>query len=91
MFGRPLNAYRREASDVKPGLHKGRVEPTAGGHEMAKQTIPHPILMTPRLRLRQFREDDVEAIMEQAAQVPPHVDRLGLGGSVLLTSVTTSV
>jgi ribosomal-protein-alanine N-acetyltransferase len=62
VFGRSLNAYRREPSGVKPGLHKGGVEPTAGGHEMAKQTIPHPILMTPRLRLRQFREDDVEAM-----------------------------
>jgi ribosomal-protein-alanine N-acetyltransferase len=29
---------------------------------MAKQAIPHPILTTPRLRLRQFREDDVEAM-----------------------------
>lgn len=29
---------------------------------MAKQPAPHPILMTPRLRLRQFREDDVDAM-----------------------------
>jgi [ribosomal protein S5]-alanine N-acetyltransferase len=29
---------------------------------MAKQAIPHPILTTPRLRLRQFLEDDVEAM-----------------------------
>jgi ribosomal-protein-alanine N-acetyltransferase len=29
---------------------------------MAKQPLSHPILMTPRLRLRQFREDDVEAM-----------------------------
>jgi [ribosomal protein S5]-alanine N-acetyltransferase len=29
---------------------------------MAKQPVSHPILMTPRLRLRQFREDDVEAM-----------------------------
>jgi [ribosomal protein S5]-alanine N-acetyltransferase len=35
---------------------------TAGGHEMARQAIPHPVLTTPRLRLRQFREDDVEAM-----------------------------
>jgi [ribosomal protein S5]-alanine N-acetyltransferase len=36
-------------------------EPTAGG-QMAKQPVSHPILMTLRLRLRQFREDDVEAM-----------------------------
>jgi ribosomal-protein-alanine N-acetyltransferase len=29
---------------------------------MAKQPVSHPILTTPRLRLRQFREDDVEAM-----------------------------
>jgi ribosomal-protein-alanine N-acetyltransferase len=29
---------------------------------MAKQPVSHPILMTPRLRLRQFREDDVQAM-----------------------------
>ena len=29
---------------------------------MAKQPLSHPILMMPRLRLRQFREDDVEAM-----------------------------
>jgi [ribosomal protein S5]-alanine N-acetyltransferase len=29
---------------------------------MAKQPVLHPILMTPRLRLRQFREDDVDAM-----------------------------
>ena len=29
---------------------------------MAKQPIPHPILSTPRLRLRQFRVDDVDAM-----------------------------
>jgi [ribosomal protein S5]-alanine N-acetyltransferase len=29
---------------------------------MTKQPIPHPILTTSRLRLRQFREDDVEAM-----------------------------
>jgi [ribosomal protein S5]-alanine N-acetyltransferase len=29
---------------------------------MAKQPIPHPILVTTRLRLRQFREDDVDAM-----------------------------
>jgi ribosomal-protein-alanine N-acetyltransferase len=29
---------------------------------MAKQPIAHPILTTPRLRLRQFREDDVDAM-----------------------------
>lgn len=29
---------------------------------MAKQPVSHPTLMTPRLRLRQFREDDVEAM-----------------------------
>jgi [ribosomal protein S5]-alanine N-acetyltransferase len=29
---------------------------------MAKQAIAHPILTTPRLRLRQFREDDVDAM-----------------------------
>ncbi len=29
---------------------------------MAKQAIPHPILTTARLRLRQFREDDVGAM-----------------------------
>jgi [ribosomal protein S5]-alanine N-acetyltransferase len=38
------------------------VNPTAGGREMAKQSVPHPILMTPRLRLRQFREDDVDGM-----------------------------
>jgi ribosomal-protein-alanine N-acetyltransferase len=31
---------------------------------MAKQPIPHPILSTPRLRLRQFRIDDVDAMHE---------------------------
>jgi [ribosomal protein S5]-alanine N-acetyltransferase len=31
---------------------------------MAKQPIPHPILVTPRLRLRQFQADDVEAMHE---------------------------
>lgn len=29
---------------------------------MPKQAIPHPILTTPRLRLRQFRADDTEAM-----------------------------
>jgi [ribosomal protein S5]-alanine N-acetyltransferase len=29
---------------------------------MAKQPVPHPILITPRLRLRQFRDDDVDAM-----------------------------
>jgi [ribosomal protein S5]-alanine N-acetyltransferase len=29
---------------------------------MATQPVLHPILMTPRLRLRQFREDDVDAM-----------------------------
>jgi len=29
---------------------------------MAKQPVPHPILMTPRLRLRQFRDDDVDVM-----------------------------
>jgi [ribosomal protein S5]-alanine N-acetyltransferase len=29
---------------------------------MTKQAIPHPILTTPRLALRQFREDDVNAM-----------------------------
>ncbi|MBN8939611.1 MAG: GNAT family N-acetyltransferase [Rhizobiales bacterium] len=31
---------------------------------MAKQSIPHPILVTPRLRLRQFHTDDVDAMHE---------------------------
>ena len=31
---------------------------------MAKQPIPHPILSTPRLRLRQFRTDDADAMYE---------------------------
>ncbi len=31
---------------------------------MAKQSIPHPVLSTPRLRLRQFRADDAEAMHE---------------------------
>jgi ribosomal-protein-alanine N-acetyltransferase len=31
---------------------------------MAKQPIPHPTLVTPRLRLRQFRDEDVEAMHE---------------------------
>jgi [ribosomal protein S5]-alanine N-acetyltransferase len=49
--------------DVKPRLLKqGSVEPTGDGQKMAKQPLSHPILMTPRLRLRQFREDDVEAM-----------------------------
>jgi [ribosomal protein S5]-alanine N-acetyltransferase len=29
---------------------------------MAKQSVPHPILTTPRLRLRQFRDDDVDGM-----------------------------
>lgn len=29
---------------------------------MPKQAIPHPVLATPRLRLRQFRADDVDAM-----------------------------
>jgi [ribosomal protein S5]-alanine N-acetyltransferase len=31
---------------------------------MAKQTIPHPILSTPRLRLRQFRAEDADGMHE---------------------------
>jgi ribosomal-protein-alanine N-acetyltransferase len=31
---------------------------------MAKQPAPHPILATPRLRLRQFRADDADAMHE---------------------------
>lgn len=31
---------------------------------MAKQPITHPILLTPRLRLRQFRPDDTDAMHE---------------------------
>ncbi len=31
---------------------------------MAKQPAPHPTLSTPRLRLRQFRADDVDAMHE---------------------------
>jgi [ribosomal protein S5]-alanine N-acetyltransferase len=29
---------------------------------MAKKSVPHPILSTPRLRLRQFRAQDIEAM-----------------------------
>jgi len=32
--------------------------------DMAKKPIPHPILLTCRLRLRQFREDDADAMHE---------------------------
>lgn len=31
---------------------------------MAKRSIPHPILSTPRLRLRQFRAEDTDAMHE---------------------------
>jgi ribosomal-protein-alanine N-acetyltransferase len=51
---------------------------------MAKQPLSHPILMTPRLRLRQFREDDVEAMHGCVTNVesmrywntPPHTKRI---------------
>ena len=47
----------------RPGLLKcDDVNPIADGHEMAKQHLPHPTLVTPRLRLRRFRNDDVDTM-----------------------------
>jgi RimJ/RimL family protein N-acetyltransferase len=51
---------------------------------MAKQTEPHPVLLTTRLRLRQFRDDDVDAMHQSLANpesmqfwnTPPHTRRI---------------
>jgi [ribosomal protein S5]-alanine N-acetyltransferase len=52
---------------------------------MAKQAVTHPVLVTPRLRLRQFRPDDAEALPECFADpgamrfwnTPVHTKRIG--------------
>lgn len=40
----------------------GMVVPAGRAPDMAKQTLLHPILVTPRLRLRQFRAEDAGAM-----------------------------
>jgi ribosomal-protein-alanine N-acetyltransferase len=58
---------------------------------MAKQSIPHPVLVTPRLRLRQFRVEDVEAMHECLANpeamrfwnTPVHTKRIETERAVL--------
>ena len=48
----------------RPGQIVGMVVPQSMSPDMAKRPVPHPTLSTSRLRLRQFRAEDTDAMHE---------------------------
>jgi hypothetical protein len=58
-----VKASRSDLLDLQGTRRYGRFAPSVS-LDMAKKPTPHPILLTSRLRLRQFREDDADAMHE---------------------------